>query len=182
MTANIYLISCHGKPVYVGFTSTSLEQRWKSHCKTAKQYSYILSKAIRKYGEEAFDIILIAEHTDEDFALNILEPMYIAAYGTHMTQGGYNMTWGGDKPPSWEGKVGPNKGKKVSDEIRCKMSEAHKGKVGPNKGKRQSDESNRKRSQTLKGRVTWNIGRKASDETRRKMSEARHLYNQRSKS
>lgn len=114
MSGKIYAISLHGRPVYVGFTSQTIEQRFREHCRHAlgKRHSKLYS-AMRKYGIEAFTIQLITEHEDEDYALNVLEPLYIAAWGTQ--QNAYNMTHGSDKPPptTKRGKDSPNWGKKL---------------------------------------------------------------------
>lgn len=60
-----------------------------------------------------------------------------------------------------------NKGKKMSEEIRHKMSEAHKGKSGPWKGKKLSEEHKKKLSENHKGFT----GRYHSEETKRVMRE-----------
>ena len=57
-----------------------------------------------------------------------------------------------------------NKGKRMSEESRRKMSEARKGKLSPNKGKKLSDETKRRISEACKGH-------KHSEEARRKISE-----------
>ncbi len=58
-----------------------------------------------------------------------------------------------------------NYGRKLSDEHRKKLSEAHKG-------KKLSDEHKKKLSDAKKGNKAWNKGKKASDEHRKKISEA----------
>lgn len=75
-----------------------------------------------------------------------------------------------------------HKGKHHSEETRRKMSESHKGKVpanvfkkghpGYNKGKHLSEETKRKLSEILKGRPSPMRGKKHSVESRKKMSEA----------
>src|SRR5699024_11087229 len=55
-----------------------------------------------------------------------------------------------------------NKGKKMSEETRHKMSEAHKGKSGPWKGKKFSEEHKKKLSENHKGFT----GRHHSEETK----------------
>lgn len=84
-----------------------------------------------------------------------------------------------------------HKGKKLSEEVRKKMSDAHKGEKNyfygchhtdatrkklsiAHKGKKLnlSDEQRRKLSERQKGKVGPNLGKKASEETRRKMSIA----------
>lgn len=55
------------KQGYIGFTSTSVEERFKRHVKSAKYGSeYIIHKAIRKYGEDSLVVDVIFEGTIED--------------------------------------------------------------------------------------------------------------------
>lgn len=80
---------------------------------------------MRKYGSESFVIESIYESKDINHTLNVMEPYFISEYNTF--EGiGYNMTPGGDKPPSREGTVGPFKGKKRNwkhtDESKQKLS------------------------------------------------------------
>ena len=65
-----------------------------------------------------------------------------------------------------KGRPGPNKGKRFSEEVRRKMSEAKKGKPSNKKGKHLSEETRKKLSEA-------NRGKKLSDETKKKLSEAR---------
>lgn len=123
MAGKIYLISCHDKPVYVGFTTKTLAERWHGHIEEVQgtRTKSILHKAIRKYGVKSFTIELIADYINEDFALNVCEEFWIRHLQTHTENGGYNMTWGGDKPPS-------PKGKKRSIEHCLNLSKAQTGK------------------------------------------------------
>ena len=94
----------------------------------------------------------------------------------------------GTKNPMY-GKPSWNKGKKLSEETRRKISEAGRGRKAsaeskrkrseawrgeknPNFGKHLSDETRRKISEAKKGQIPWMRGRKASEETRRKLSES----------
>ena len=184
MAAKIYTITLNGRPVYVGFTIRSLDERIMEHCKPNSS-CILLSRAIKKYGKSAFHIELITEHQDAEFAKNVLEPIYIAAYGTHIDNGGYNMTTGGDGALGYKhsdesrAKIGAaKKGKKQSPEHRYKIGAAHKGKkrkpLSPEtrakigeaqKGKSKSPEHRAKMSASHKGR-------KHSEETRAKQSAA----------
>lgn len=72
-------------------------------------------------------------------------------------------------------KPSPNKGKKMSDEARRKMSEAKKGKRLSEEHKRKISEANKGRPGTMKGKPSPNKGKKfgpLSEEARRKISEA----------
>lgn len=102
-----------GMVVYCGITTKALGRRWSQH----KRSPYALGRAIRKYGEAAFSMELIAESWSFD-DLKELERLLICQYGT-FGPGGYNLTKGGD------GILGF----RVSDEAREKMSRAHKGRI-----------------------------------------------------
>lgn len=80
---------------YIGKTIETLEKRWKRHVYSAlrEENPYPLSRAIRKYGEEAFKIELIEEAPDSE--LSELEIKYIKIYNTFEGDG-YNATIGGD--------------------------------------------------------------------------------------
>ena len=64
-----------------------------------------------------------------------------------------------------KGEKNPMFGKKISEEQKKKISEAHKG-------KHLSEEHKRKLSEAQKGEKNHNYGKQLSDETRKKMSEA----------
>lgn len=87
-------------------------------------------------------------------------------------------------------KTGPNKGKKMSEETRNKMSESRKGKhpseetkkklSESNKGKPRSAETRKKLSEAHKGKPSPNKGKKFSEEHKKKIAEAKkgkHWYN-----
>lgn len=79
--------------VYVGLTTTSLEQRKGSHLRSAKSGSTAyFHKAVRKYGADSFewDSVLV---TDDLQTLYRLEKMVIAMYETWQT---YNTSLGGE--------------------------------------------------------------------------------------
>lgn len=144
----------------------------------------IFKNALKKYGKENFirDILIECEINDN----LILEQKYISDLNT-LYPNGYNLTKNGGFNIFTEelrsklsnkkkGRVGPNKGKKFSEETRRKMSEARKGiKLGScseeikekirqsNLGKKRSIETKRKLSKSLSGR-------KLSEQTKEKMS------------
>lgn len=84
------------KPVYVGQTIKTLEERWKEHLTAAfntnRNNSFAIHNAIKKYGREFYKIVLI-EETEQ---LNEREKFWIKELKTHITVNGYNMTWGGE--------------------------------------------------------------------------------------
>lgn len=88
------------KIVYVGQT-IALEQRHKQHMlydpfnKNTKEYNYPLSRGIRKYGIDEYELIIL----EEDIPLEQLddrEKYWIKYYDTYWN--GYNQTTGGASP------------------------------------------------------------------------------------
>jgi len=116
-------------------------------------------RAWEKYGAENFEITTITECKIEE--LHELEKYYIKELHSHMSEWGYNISWGGDSPM---------RGRKQSDEARKKISDAGKG----NKyrlGTTASDETRKKMSESKKGNRN-SVGKIPSDETRKKLSIA----------
>jgi len=93
----IYCITFPNGKKYIGQTTKEIEERINEHiCVSKTDAQYLLSKAIRKYGENpiVYEAIDIAHGRDE---LNMLEIEYILFYNTHYLKGnGYNMTDGGE--------------------------------------------------------------------------------------
>lgn len=83
--------------VYIGQTRRALDTRIREHVSAAKngQDCYI-GKAIRKYGEDNFDVSIIATADSLD-ELNELESYYIQKY--HSDINGYNLALGGEFNP-----------------------------------------------------------------------------------
>lgn len=82
---------------YIGIT-TNLEKRWASH-KKAINYPYIkqpLYNAMRKYGISNFKFEVIVDNIDDKNILGELERKYILEYNSHISQSGYNLSWGGE--------------------------------------------------------------------------------------
>jgi hypothetical protein len=92
----IYLVRKDSKPVYVGYTSRTLEDRWKEHIEKCKKPKYPIHHAIKKHGVESFSIEILYESEDEYHTLNFMEHHYIWLYRTHGSLGGYNLTIGGE--------------------------------------------------------------------------------------
>ena len=80
---------------YVGKTIKTLEQRFYSHCQDSSKVC--IAAAIRKYGKENFTISLLQEVRDSEW--KYWEEYYIRVLKTHWTDGGYNLSRGGDWNP-----------------------------------------------------------------------------------
>lgn len=105
MPGVVYTISNRAtRKLYVGKTTRGLKTRWREHlAAAARGTETYLCRAIRKHGAESFDLRIVAK-TSDDACLNALERMYIRLYRSHVTDGGYNLTEGGDGCRHWLGK------------------------------------------------------------------------------
>jgi hypothetical protein len=101
-----------------------------------------------------------------------METFKIMVNHSHHTEGGYNLTWGGD-------------GGVLSEETKQKISIATKGKKKPERteehkrkirelktGRKHTEESKLKMSLSHKGKPSGGLGRRHSEEAKKKMSEA----------
>lgn len=96
---DIYLITnlINGKQ-YVGQTKHGFHKRFQRHCLAFNNgLRNHISCAIHKYGKENFKVELLKQV--EDTKWKYWETYYIKLYKTHYTQGGYNLTWGGENNP-----------------------------------------------------------------------------------
>lgn len=162
--------------VYVGLTTTKLEERIYKHNWRAMNISDNIpfTNAIRKYGVENFDWCIIDQADSKD-ELEEKEKFWIESLRSHYTHGnGYNATYGGSS--FGKGEQHPNFGREVSDETRNKIRESHL----KNKklvGKKKSEEAKKKMSEAKKGKYTKEnnpmYGVKMSEESRNKMSDSR---------
>lgn len=79
---------------YVGVTKDFKYRMYQHSVSHDKNKSYI-DNAILKYGWDNFSAIIIDNYNSED-ERKILEQKYIKELHTHRSEGGYNITWGGD--------------------------------------------------------------------------------------
>lgn len=96
---DIYLVTnlINGKQ-YVGKTQKSYLERFNEHVNAYKYgYRQYLTCSIHKYGVENFKVELIKKVKNDEW--DYWEKYYIKEYHTHYTEGGYNVTWGGDSNP-----------------------------------------------------------------------------------
>ena len=86
--------------VYIGLTTTTLENRWNGHKALAKKAAtkeklHPLYNAMLKYGIENFDIVQI-DSSNNFKELGNLERKYIDEYKSFDRNFGYNITMGGE--------------------------------------------------------------------------------------
>lgn len=146
----------------------------------------LFKKKEKEYGIKNFEKQILEFFSSRCEAFNAQEK-YIKEYKTHISQGGYNISWTG----------GTYSGGKHSEETKKKISEANKGNLShlgkyhseetkqnirnANLGKSLSEETKQKmrgpRSEDIKnkmkGRIPWNKGMKTSEEVKQKISLSR---------
>lgn len=135
MKRYIYKITnlINGK-IYIGQTKNTLERRLKEHIWEAKRWYNNVDKkfnsklfsAIIKYGEENFIVEPIYELRNSE-NIDELERYYIRQLDAMNEEKGYNISEGGNKPPT-------RKNFHQSLEARQKMSDSQKGKSWYNDG------------------------------------------------
>jgi group I intron endonuclease len=131
---------------YVGFTSRKPSEREQCH-RSGRSECKALRAAFAKHGSEVMAFEVIYQSLDCHHTLTVMEPYFIAEFGTFGT-GGYNLTAGG------EGTLGR---KCTPEQIECIRQRA--------RGRRRSAEAIRKQ-------VLNSVGKKRSSETRLKQSVA----------
>lgn len=95
--AIIYKISnTENDKVYIGFTSTSIKHRWSYHVRDYKNQEdkRLLYVEMRRIGIDKFKIEQLNSHEDENYALTVLEPMYVNKFDSYLN--GYNSSSGGE--------------------------------------------------------------------------------------
>jgi group I intron endonuclease len=151
MSIGIYQIQnkLNGKN-YIG-QSNDIEKRWREHLWDARRedHGYLLYRAIRKYGEDNFDFLII--ETFDIYNVDILnerEQYWIKFYNSFMdwSDGGYNMTTGGGSC-----EVSHERCQKISESLKGQVRLWARGKPSGAKGKKWSEESRQKVSEALKG-------------------------------
>ena len=95
----IYIIkNFANNKIYIGKTERSVEERFREHLQESRHpnsptYNYCLSRAIRKYGENAFDVAILAEDVPIE-KLDLVEAHYIDMYNSNNPEIGYNISSG----------------------------------------------------------------------------------------
>ncbi|CAB4130667.1 grpIintron_endo, group I intron endonuclease [uncultured Caudovirales phage] len=163
---------------YIGITTRSIERRWYEHRFVENSCGKLLSKSIKKYGEEFFEITVLASAIDCVENLKELEKQLISQNNTVVPLG-YNLTSGGDgvfgfkhSKESIERMSAQRRGKKQSESTKQKMHEAHLGEKNHFFGKIHSEDTKKNISKTKQGCAGPWLGKPRSEETKRKISEA----------
>lgn len=156
---------------YIGqakrFTRRCKEHVWSSYNENDVSYNYPLHRAIRKYGIESFEVIVLKHDLGTQCLLNLYESYYIDKYNTMTTNHGYNVSDGGSNGNKFASKT-----EEEMMEIKKKMSESSMGNKNPMYGKHHSDKVKQDQSNRMKGN-TYSKGKPKSEEAKRKISESR---------
>jgi group I intron endonuclease len=159
---------------YIGQTTGGIDYRWSLHKSEARRrLKTHFHKAVRKHGEDQFDIQVVAEAKSAE-ELDQLERLWIWALDAINPTVGYNHSTGGNRPhPSLEtrrkmsewqiGRKLPEKtllkisaffkGKPKSAEHRRKLSAANKGTPPSESARRAVSEANRRRVHSAETRA-----------------------------
>ena len=141
-----YIKNLINNKIYIG-QSVNITKRFNTHKHSLRHNLHNnshLQSSFNKYGEENFEFGLIKSVKER--YLNKLEKLYIKKYDSTNPTKGYNHATGGNSNSGWI----------VPQEIRDKMSKAHKGR----KPYEMTEEIKQNISNALKGRVAWNKGKK----------------------
>lgn len=150
--------------MYIGQTTKTVDQRWKQHLYDSKRYEHHFYNAINKYGTECWIHEVLEECPNQ--LLNERESYYIIeVFDSINREKGYNSTTGGEHCV-------------ITEEIKQKMSEAHKGKVFSEEHRKNISESAKNRkinhppwNKGLKGiQTAWNKGIPMSNEQKTMLS------------
>lgn len=141
----VYVVMNHinGK-VYVGQTTQRLSNRWAQHKHSVVRGSKTpFHLALKKYGLDNFSVCEVTSANDQA-GLDAQEDAWMDKLQSRNKSKGYNRD---------------ATGRVVRDpEVGSKISHANKGRTAWNKGKRLSEEQRRRMSEGMKGRVAWNKG------------------------
>lgn len=176
------------RKIYIGQTSKSLEERKLTHKNRAKFGStYHFHNAIRKYGFDAFEWVILENDIKNKNKLDELEIKYIKKFNS--IKNGYNISTGGGGGDTLTNN--PNrkeilkkmsekqKGRKMKKAVKEKWykkmyidnPDRFKGVNNPMYGKKLSDERKKQISEQQKGRISPMKGKHHSEETKKKISE-----------
>ena len=128
-----------------------INQAYNENCKA---YDYAFHCAIRKYGIENFEIEILKENLPKQEDLNCWECYYIDKFNTLVkNKKGYNVSSGGSNGNNFAGKT-----EEEMNEIKAKLSEAHKGKTFSEETKQKMSDS-KKDNYVGENHPMWNNGK-----------------------
>ncbi len=164
---------------YIG-QSVNFPDRKRVHIRRAlkNEDNWVFHRAIRKYGADNFKWEIIYECKDK-LILNVMETMKIIVNHSHISEGGYNMTWGGDGTSGYKhtdetkkiisnrmsGINNPMYGYVYTEKEREYISECTKKGITPDECK--------KRSARMVGKRNPTYGRKRTNEEKSLISKNR---------
>ena len=162
----IYILTCRptGKS-YVG-QSINIKKRIHHHLTVKSQQP--ISKAIQKYGQDAFDVEIIKYPHISKQLLDIFEQSHIAELDSH--QNGYNATRGGDMNPMDDPKVRAHQ-KKVSSAKTAEMNKQDENKKRMTERNNKNWKDPKYRAKMSKATSEYNKKRWQNPEYRKRMSE-----------
>jgi group I intron endonuclease len=168
--SGIYKIQSIIKPnrIYVG-SASDFYRRKRAHLfylNLNKHSNQKLQNHYNKYGKSdlLFSILISCDQekllSHEQFFIDTLSPYFniLKVAGSNF---GYRFKV---SPKRYEQLKIQNKGRKMSDETKIKMSIAKRGRPSPNQGKKMSQDQKMKISNANIGKPAWNKGKKATSE------------------
>lgn len=173
-----YVNKVNGKK-YVG-QAKDLIRRHKGHIysknnQNDRGYNFPIHKALRKYGEESFFLVIIEENIETKNELDQKEVEFIEKMNAYAKdEKGYNVATGGNGGWLLEGKT-----EKEIEEWKRKVREntpRFKGEEHGMYGKHHTEETKRKLSETLSGENNPFYGKKHTEETLQKIKESQTIY------
>ena len=171
--------------IYVG-QSLDIESRWKDHrsdLKYNKHSNIVLQNYYNKYGESAFEFIILEECSES--SLTESEQSWIDKFGGFDSENTFNLmeasVCGKRSSETRKRMSEANKGKIFSEETRKKIGDARRGQPVSKEtieklrlsstGRKHSDEAKAKISEHRKGTPGTNLGKHFTAEHRRRISE-----------
>lgn len=129
---------------YVGQTMYPLAMRWAHHVSYAKNRkgSMAITRAITKYGPDSFlpEEVERLKYRDQ---LNVAETFYIIKLKSHISEHGYNLTYGGDQGLVYTKSLKPPP--PISAETREKLSKINLGRKHSIESRKNMSAGQRKR-------------------------------------
>jgi len=175
------------KKRYIG-QSKHIIKREKEHLyvlkSKKKEDSIYFQRAYNKHGQENFKFWIVEECAIE--LLDEREIFWIKELHSHVSENGYNISWGGNAPMNHRKHSDKSKeliskhgvgmlGKHHSEETKDKLSKANKGKILSEETKRKMSISRSGEKSCLFGKFgedSISYGRHQSEETKQKLLEA----------